>query len=75
MAMLTLSSVGQWFQIDSSRRYWSLFGGPVLVDPVGQAEEARQRRAFLMDMLEKNPDGLSSEHDVQSMMSLYPGQF
>lgn len=38
-------------------------------------EEARARRAFIMEKLNDNPDAFASAHDVHAMMSLYPRQF
>ena len=38
-------------------------------------EKARDRRAFVLEMLSRNPGAFSSELDVQSMMQHYPGSF
>ena len=38
-------------------------------------EVERARREFLQEMLARNPDGFSSELDVQSMMLFYSGKF
>lgn len=46
--------------------------GPV---PDADRDDSRARRDFLMDMLDRNPDAFASEHDVQSMIRLYPGHF
>ncbi|MCB1359463.1 MAG: hypothetical protein KDK53_24115 [Maritimibacter sp.] len=40
-----------------------------------EAEDARARRAFVMDKLNDHPDAFASAHDVHAMMSLYPRQF
>lgn len=32
-------------------------------------------RAFVMDMLNRHPDAFASDHDVHSMMLLFPEQF
>lgn len=38
-------------------------------------EDARTRRAFVQEMLSRNPEAFSSDLDVQSMMQHYPGRF
>ena len=38
-------------------------------------EDARARRAFILDKLNDNPDAFASADDVHAMMSLYPRQF
>jgi hypothetical protein len=38
-------------------------------------EDARARRAFVQEMLSRNPGAFSSELDVQSMMQHYPRSF
>lgn len=45
--------------------------------PVSDAEqaEARARRDFILEMMERHPSAFASEHDVQSMMRLYPDRF
>lgn len=39
------------------------------------AEDARHRRAFVQDMLGRNPQAFACEEDVQNMMHMYPGRF
>jgi hypothetical protein len=48
------------------------FVGPA---PDQDPDDARARRAFLMEMLDRNPDAFASEQDVQSMMRLFTDQF
>lgn len=38
-------------------------------------DEVRQRRDFVRDMIDANPDAFASEYDVQQMMSHFPGHF
>ena len=38
-------------------------------------EDARARRAFVQEMLSRNPQAFSSDLDVQSMMLHYPERF
>jgi hypothetical protein len=38
-------------------------------------EDARARRAFVQEMLSRNPGAFSSELDVQFMMQHYAGSF
>jgi hypothetical protein len=38
-------------------------------------EDARARRAFVQDMLNRNPGAFSSELDVQFMMQHFPRSF
>ena len=38
-----------------------------------EVEEARDRRAFVQEMLSRNPKAFSSDLDVQAMMQHYPG--
>ena len=38
-------------------------------------EDARARRAFVQEMLSRNPGAFSSELDVQFMMQHYPRSF
>lgn len=38
-------------------------------------EDARHRREFIHEVLERNPDAFTSDLDVQCMMQMYPGQF
>lgn len=38
-------------------------------------DDPRARRAFLMEMLDRNPGVFASEHDVQAMMRLNPDRF
>ncbi|WP_232400906.1 hypothetical protein [Pseudophaeobacter flagellatus] len=40
-----------------------------------QPDDARSRREFIWEVLSRNPDAFSSDADVQSMMSMYPGRF
>ncbi len=35
----------------------------------------RARRAFVDEMLSRNPDAFASEYDVQCMLHMYPGRF
>ncbi|WP_406646061.1 hypothetical protein QEZ52_18740 [Aliisedimentitalea scapharcae] len=35
-------------------------------------EDARHRRAFIQEMMNRNPDAFQSDLDVQSMMQSYP---
>ncbi len=35
----------------------------------------RDRREFMLEMLDRHPDAFSSEFDVQSMLSLYRDRF
>ena len=39
------------------------------------AEDARRRRGFLLDTLDRGQGALVSEADVQCMMHFYPGRF
>lgn len=39
------------------------------------AEQARARRAFVMDKLADNSEAFASEYDVQAMMACYPRDF
>jgi hypothetical protein len=39
------------------------------------SEDARARRAFVQEMLSRNPGAFSSELDVQFMMQHYPRSF
>ncbi|PWJ21382.1 hypothetical protein [Jannaschia seohaensis] len=38
------------------------------------ADEARARRAFVQEMIARNPDAFSSDLDVHALMQHYPGQ-
>ncbi|WP_165352756.1 hypothetical protein [Loktanella sp. IMCC34160] len=38
-------------------------------------EDNRERRDFIRDMIDANPDAFASEYDVQQMMSHFPGHF
>lgn len=38
-------------------------------------EATRNRREFIQEMLNRNPEAFRSDLDVQSMMQMYPGQF
>ena len=38
-------------------------------------EDTRNRREFMHEILNRNPDAFKSELDVQSMMQMYPNQF
>lgn len=38
-------------------------------------EETRARRAFVTEMLDRNPEAFSSAEDVQAMMSCFPDRF
>ncbi|SLN62969.1 hypothetical protein PEL8287_03453 [Roseovarius litorisediminis] len=38
-------------------------------------EATRNRRQFIHEMLNRNPDAFRSDLDVQSMLQTYPGQF
>ena len=38
-------------------------------------EDNRARRAFIREMMARNPDAFSSDLDVQAMMGAYPGQY
>ena len=40
-----------------------------------QPDDARSRREFIWEVLSRNPDAFSSDADVQSMMSMYPGRY
>ncbi len=40
-----------------------------------QPDDARSRREFIREVLSRNPDAFSSDADVQSMMSMYPGRY
>lgn len=44
-------------------------------DAEDAVDAARNRRAFIDDMLTRAPDAFTSELDVQSMMHMYPGRF
>lgn len=37
--------------------------------------DTSERRAFVQEMLHRNPDAFSSDYDVQSMMQHFPGHF
>lgn len=37
--------------------------------------DTAERRAFVQEMLDWNPDAFSSDYDVQSMMQHFPGHF
>lgn len=37
--------------------------------------DTSERRAFVQEMLDRNPDAFSSDYDVQSMMQNFPGHF
>lgn len=39
------------------------------------SDAARDRRAFVQEMIGRNPDAFASEMDVQCMLHLYPGRF
>ena len=39
------------------------------------ADDARERRSFVQDMISRNPNAFSSDLDVQAMMHHFPGQF
>ena len=73
MAAMTMSS-----------RFMELFGGAALSrlkmvrpDPVvpDEAEEARARRAFLMEMMEDAPGAFLSEDSVGGAMYFFSGRF
>jgi len=38
-------------------------------------DDARLRRAFIQEMLSRNPDAFSSDLDLQAMMQHYPASF
>lgn len=38
-------------------------------------EDTRERRAFVQEMLDRNPDAFASDFDVQSMMQHFPSHF
>lgn len=56
-------------------RLAGLFNRRVAPKTTEDPEDARARRAFVMDKLNDNPDAFASAHDVHAMMSLYPRQF
>lgn len=39
------------------------------------AEDARNRRACIHEMLSRNPNAFRGDADVQAMMQMYPGSF
>lgn len=39
------------------------------------ADECRDRRAFIVEMMDAHPDAFRSELDCQMMMHFYPGRF
>ncbi|MCK0101826.1 hypothetical protein [Pseudohalocynthiibacter sp. F2068] len=56
---------------------WERFSASFSSSPIsGEAlEDTRNRREFIHEMLNRNPDASKGELDVQSMMQIYPGQF
>jgi hypothetical protein len=50
--------------------------GHAVAEPAKDAPETdRDRRDFLLGMMEDHPHAFTSEADVQCMMHLYPGRF
>lgn len=43
--------------------------------PPASPEDARNRRAFVQDMMARNPDTFASDLEVQVMMQHYPAHF
>ena len=43
----------------------------IAADPIDTAE----RRAFVTEMLERNPDAFASDYDVESMLRHFPSHF
>lgn len=43
--------------------------------PPADPAEACARRAFLLEMADRNPDAFACDLDVQAMMQHYPGRF
>lgn len=37
--------------------------------------DTAERRAFVQEMLDRNPDAFASDYDVQSMLQHFPGHF
>lgn len=74
MASLTVSSPGFWSFLASfpMRRSASRH---VRTDMTDAPDDARARRAFIQEMLTRNPAAFSSELDVHNMMHMYPGRF
>ena len=63
---------------------WTVFGGlfgwtkgacPETRKPQPTANDLHAERDLINDVIWSNPDAVSSELDVQNMMSLYPGRF
>ncbi len=48
---------------------------PAPSEAPSEAEDMRARSRFLTEMLDRGPNAISSEADVQCMMHLYPGRF
>lgn len=41
----------------------------------GTHDKTRDRHLLVQEMLDRNPDALSTDRDVQMMMQKYPGSF
>lgn len=54
-------------------RFTAVSGGSEASDDT--LEETRNRREFIQEMLNRNPDAFKGEVDVQNMMHMYPGRF
>lgn len=74
MATLMVTAADMQVGFSLSRLFGRILGNRPTPSEAEQ-DEARNRRDFLMDMLDRHPDAFASEHDVQSMMRLYPGHF
>jgi len=40
-----------------------------------QAPDRDSSRAFILEMLDRHPEAFASDHDVRSMMLLFPDQY
>jgi|JI6StandDraft_1071083.scaffolds.fasta_scaffold600822_2 hypothetical protein len=71
---MSLSPFGSGWRLSAWPWRDILLGGGPLRDKTYE-DDTRVRRAFVCEMLDRNPSAFASEHDVQSMMRMFPEQF
>lgn len=74
MTPLTLSRPAIWRRFQD---FWNTLGPSrdCATPPEDLQEESRDRRDFILEMLDRNPDAFNSESDILVMAHLYHCKF
>ncbi len=72
---VTSTNIPALITADAPRRLWRALTARLSARAVEDPEEARNRRAWIQDLVASNPDMMLNEQDLHCILHMYPGRY